>query len=175
MTLASLWNFVARFTSRRRQEPQQRLPAPDVEQQDAASLLAAKAVSDDVETLSNPPQAGPIVGEAAKTVAAVDLAVRPGAAQATDSAASAVSRHDDVVAAESHIQTRLPARRAPPPRRGKNKADESVARRQLANAVTITPLAITLDAEIKLLRSELIGKLRLQNSQLKTMLERFKC
>ncbi|MCR5942630.1 hypothetical protein FG152_17630 [Ochrobactrum sp. XJ1] len=151
------------------------MSAPDVEQQDAASLLAAKAVSDDVKTVSNPPQAGPITGEAAKAVAAVDLTVNPGAAQATDSAAPAVSRDDDVVAAESDIQTRPSARRAPAPRRGKNKADESVTRRQLANAATVTPLAFTLDDEIKLLRSELIGKLRLQNSQLKTMLERFKC
>lgn len=173
--MASLWNFVARFTSRRRQEPQQRLPVPDVEQQDAASLLAAKAVSDDVETVSDPPQAGPIEGEAAKAVAAVDLAVGPGAVQATGSAAPTVSRHDDVVAAEPDIQTRLPAGRALAPRRVKNKADESVARRQLVNAVPVTPLAITLDDEIKLLRRELIGKLRLQNSQLKTMLERFKC
>ena len=128
--MASLWNFVARFTSRRRQEPQQRLQAPDDEQQDDASLLGANAVSDDGAAVSDLPQAGLIAGEAAKAVAAVDLAVGPWAAQATDFAAPSVSFHDDVVAAER--------------RRGKNKTDESVARRQLANAVTVIPLAITL-------------------------------
>lgn len=64
--MASLWNFVARFTSRRRQEPQQRLQAPDDEQQDDASLLGANAVSDDGAAVSDLPQAGLIAGRRRK-------------------------------------------------------------------------------------------------------------
>ncbi|WP_426128298.1 hypothetical protein [Pararhizobium sp. PWRC1-1] len=102
----------------------------------------------------------------------------PAAATTTDTASPAVSGRDDGVAAEPDTQHSSPAPRALAPRRQKKKDGEAVAGRQLGYSVTITPQAITpqaisLDDEIKLLRSKLIDKLRVQNVQLKAMLERF--
>lgn len=172
--MASLWNFVARLTSRRRPEPQQLLPSPDVvDQPGAARLPAAETVSDDAAPVTGPAHAGTIAGEPGKAVDPVDIAARAGTARATDAAAHAVSDHGSNVAEEPDIQASLPAPRAPAPRRHRNRAAEAVAGPQLANAPTAAAQAINLDDEIKLLRSELNSKLRLQNAQLKTMLERF--
>lgn len=168
--MASLWNFVSRFTSRRHREPQRSLPTA-VEQQGAATPPAARTVSDDVARLGEPPPAGAIAG---KRVDAVGMAAGLGTARATDATAFAVSDHGGTVAAaEPDAQTSLPAPRAVARRRHKNKPVESVAGRQLAVAPTVSDQIISLDDEIKLLRGELIGKLELQNAQLKTMLERF--
>lgn len=172
--MASLWNLVARLTSRRRQKPQQLLPSPDVvDQPGAARLPSVEAVPDDVAPVSKPPQAWAIVGEPGKAINAVDIAARAGTAQATDAAAHVVSDHGSNVAEEPDIQVSLPAPQAPAPRRHRSRPAEAVLGPQVENAPTVTAQAISLDDEIKLLRSELISKLQLQNAQLKTMLERF--
>ncbi|EHS53489.1 hypothetical protein PDO_4205 [Rhizobium sp. PDO1-076] len=172
--MTSLWNFVARLTSRRRPEPQRLLPSPDVvEQPGAATFPAAETVSDDAAPVTGPAHAGAIAGARGKAVDAVDIEARAGMARATDAAAHAVSDHGSNVAEELDRQASLPAPQASAPRRHRNRAAKAVAGPQLANAPTVTSQAISLDDEIKLLRSELIRKLRLQNAQLKTMLERF--
>lgn len=147
--MASFWNFVARLTSRRRKEQQRSPPTPGAEQQGDATPPAAGAVPGDAARLSEPPRPGAIAGEPGKAVDAVDVAVEP------------------------EIPTSLPVPQAAARRRQRNRATEATAGRQLANASTVTAQAISLDDEIKLLRSELIRKLRLQNAQLMTMLERF--
>lgn len=171
--MASLWNFVARLTSRRPKEPQRSPPTPVVEQQGAATLPAARAVRDDAVPPSEPPQPGAIAGEPGKALDSVDRAARPGMARETDSADRAVSDNGRKVAPEPDIPTSLSAPRVLAPRRLRNKAVDAVARRELTVAPTLIAQAISLDDEIKLLRSELISKLRLQNAQLKTLLERF--
>ncbi len=171
--MASLWNFVARLTTRRPKEPQRRPPTPVVEQQGAATLLAARAVRDDAAPLSEPPQPGAIAGEPGKALDSVDRAARPGMGRATDAADHAVSDNGSKVAAEPIIPSSLHAPRVLAPRRPRNRAAEAIAGPQFANAPTPTGQAISLDDEIKLLRSELISKLRLQNAQLKALLERF--
>lgn len=170
--MASLWNFVARLTSRRPKEPQRSPPTAVVEQQGAATLLAARAVRDDAAPLSEPPQPGATAGEPGKALDSVDRAARPGTARATDAADHAVSDNGNKVAAEPIIPSSLHALRVLAPRRPRNRAAEAIAGPH-ANAPTVTAQAISLDDEIKLLRSELISKLRLQNAQLKTLLERF--
>ena len=172
--MVSLWNFGARLTSRRRQEPQRLLPNPDVvDQSGAARLQVAETVSDDAAPVPEPAHAGMIEGEPGEAVDAVDIAAKAWTARATDAAAHTVSDHGSNVAGEPDIQASLPAPRTPAPRRHRNKAAEAAAGPQLANAPTVTAQAISLDDDIKLLRSELVSKLRLQNAQLKTMLERF--
>lgn len=171
--MASLWNFVARLTSRRRKEPQRSLPTPVVEQQGAATLPAARAVREVAAPPSEPPQPGEIAGEPGKALDSVDGAARPRTATATDAADHAVSDNGSKVAAEPNIPMSLPAPRVLAPRRPGNRAAGAIAGPQFANAPNVTAQAIGLDDEIKLLRSELISKLRLQNAQLKTMLERF--
>lgn len=156
--MASLWNFVARLTSRRRSEPQQLLPNPDVVDQPGAARL---------------PAAGTITGKPGNAVDAVDISARAWTARATDAVAHAVSDHGSNVAGEPDIQASLPAPRTPVPRRHRNRAAKAAAGSQLANDPTVTAQAISLDDEIKLLRRELVSKLRLQNAKLKTMLERF--
>lgn len=172
--MASLWNFVARLTSRRRPKPQQLFPNPDVvDQPGGARLQAAETVFDDAAPVPELTHAGMIAGELSKAVDAVDIAARAWMVRATDAAAHAVSDHGSNVAGEPDIQASLPAPRTPAPRRHRNRAAEAAAGPQLANAPTVTAQAIRLDDDIKLLRRELVGKLRLQNAQLKTMLERF--
>lgn len=171
--MASLWNFVARLTSRRRQDPQRSPPTDIVEQQGAETLPAAGADLDDLAPVSEPSPAGAIAGDPANARVAVDLAARSGTTLAADAADLAVSKPSKNVAAEPHIPPSLRAPQAVVRRRRKNKAGEADAGRQLANAPTAIDQAIGLDDEIKLLRRELIGKLELQNAQLKTMLVRF--
>ena len=152
--MASLWNFLARLTSRRRAEPQQLLPNPDlVDQSSAARLRVAETVFDDAASVPERAHAGVIAGEPSETVDSVYIAAS--------------------VAGEPDIQASLPTPRTPVPRRHGNRAADAGAEPQLANALTVTAQAIRLDDDIKLLRSELVSKLRLQNAQLKTMLERF--
>lgn len=170
--MASLWNFVARLTSRRRQDPQQHLPDPDVvDQPGPPRPTVAYAVPDVAASVNEPARPGMMAGEPGRTVAAVDIAAA--AATTTDRGSPAVSGRGDGVTAEPDTEQSSPAPRALAPRRQKKKDGEAVAGRQPVYSVTITPQAIGLDDEIKLLRSKLIGKLRLQNAQLKTMLERF--
>lgn len=173
MTIASLWNFVARLTSRRRQEPQQSLPTAIVEQQGAETLPAAGATPDDMAPASEPPRAGAIAGDPANALVAVDLAARSETTRATDAADLAVSKPSKNVAAEPDIPASLRAPQAVAQRRHRNTAGEAVAVRELAVAPTPIAQALSLDDEIKLLRGALASKLRLQNAQLKTMLERF--
>ncbi|MET3615995.1 hypothetical protein ABID16_004344 [Rhizobium aquaticum] len=142
-----------------------------VDQPDAPRLQAAETDVDDATPVPELTHAGMIAGEPGKVVDAVDISTRAWTARATN--ADAVSDHGSNVAEEPDIQASLPIPRTPAPRRHRNKSAESAAGPQLANAPTVTAQAISLDDDIKLLRSELVGKLRLQNAQLKTMLERF--
>jgi hypothetical protein len=96
-----------------------------------------------------------------------------GTARATDAATHAVSDHGSNVAEGPDIQASSRGPQASAPRRHRNRVTEAVAGPQLANAPTVTVQAISLDDEIKLLRRDLIRKLRMQNAQLKAMLERF--
>lgn len=171
--MASLWNFLARLTSRRPKEPQRSLPTAVVEQQGAAALPAARAVRDDAAPLSEPPQPGAIAGEPGKALDSVDGAASPRTPPTTEAADHAMSDNGSKVAAELIIPSSLHAPRVLAPRRPRNSAAEAIAGPQFANAPTPTGYAISLDDEIKLLRSELISKLRLQNAQLKILLERF--
>jgi hypothetical protein len=138
-----------------------------------ARLPAAESVSDDAAPVTGPAHAGTIAGERGKAVDAVDIAARAGTARATDAAAHAGFDHGSNVAEGPDIQASLPAPQASTPPRHRNRVAEAVAGPQLANAPTVTAQAVSLDDGRKLLRSELIRKLRLQNAQLKTMLERF--
>jgi len=170
--MASLWNLLARLASKRRPEPQQLLPNTDVvDQPDAARLQAAETVSDDAVPVPELAHAWMIAGEAGKAVDAVDIAARVWTARAID--ADAVSDHGSNVAEEPDFQASMPTPRTAAPRRHRNKSAEAGAEPQLAIVPTVTAQAMRLDDDIKLLRSELVGKLRLQNAQLKTMLERF--
>ena len=167
-------DFRCPLTSRRRPEPQQLLPNPDVvDPSGATRLQVAERVTDDGAPMPEPARAGIIAGESGKAVDAADIAARAWTARATDAAAHPVSDHGSNVAGEPDIQASLPIPRTPAPRRPRNKSAEAAAGPQLANAPTVTAQAISLDDDIKLLRSELVSKLRLQNAQLKTMLERF--
>ncbi|WP_426127706.1 hypothetical protein [Pararhizobium sp. PWRC1-1] len=120
--------------------------------------------------MTEPPLAGAVAREFGNAIAAVDIAVGPAAATATDAPSPAVSGRGDGVAADPDTEQSSPAPTVLAPRRQKKKDGEAVAGRQLG---TITPQAISLDDEVKLLRSKLIGKLRVQNAQPKTMLVRF--
>ncbi|NTA14090.1 hypothetical protein [Agrobacterium tumefaciens] len=153
------------------------MPNPGgAEQPGDLRLPAAEAVRDETAPVSEPAHEKTIAGKTGRAVAAIDIAAGTGAAQPTDVAPPTVSGRGDGVAAVPDTQAPAPApwaSRASAPKQQRQKDAEATAGRQPYNAVTATPRAISLDDEIKLLRRALIGKLRQQNAQLKSMLERF--
>lgn len=136
-------------------------------------LLAAETLADDAALLSQSAQSGAVVEGSDQPVAAVELAAALVAEQATDAAYPAVIAGGDDVATPPRAQALLPAAKARTSRRQNSKAGRPAARRPVANAPAGTSQAISLHDEITLLRRALIGKLRLQNAELETMLKRF--
>jgi hypothetical protein len=186
--MASPWKFLSRLVPRRR-EPKQddaevaggkpdvlALPGPaeTVAEQSLAESSAradaeqpSSAVSDPV--LVEPPTIGGAVGETDDMPASV--------------VADVVADDDltpfdlpDIAVLPSPDAANLQLRVESKPRKqlGRGRKPELVDTTQVPSDRTIPPDdTLSLDDEIRLLRGQLVGKLRLQNAQLRKMLERF--
>jgi hypothetical protein len=181
--MASPWKLLARLVSPRRQQRQEQGPTDDVKPDVLAIAKPTETAADNGLNTADPPVDGkPVADEQSEVVSAA-----PGHSEET---ASAVHGTADIEGA-GRVEAADPAlsgnansaaRDAPKPL----QAGEGVTRkrRKLAKAAepveAVSPPSpavlddtISLDEEIKLLRDQLTRKLRLQNAQLKRMLERF--
>ncbi|KQS71620.1 hypothetical protein ASG39_20350 [Rhizobium sp. Leaf371] len=132
------------------------------------------AVADDAASVSPPALIGVTADDMGEPTIAVERPDGVVAEQARDAAYSAAIAAGDGVAAPPEPEAAAPASKARAPRRQNNRTEQAAAGRKRANPLPVTPRALSLDDEIKLLRRALVGKLKLQNAQLKAMLERFK-
>ncbi|NTF10636.1 hypothetical protein G6L37_32070 [Agrobacterium rubi] len=167
--MASLWNLVTRLTSRRRNAPQPSLPLPGAvePQHDPENPPDAEALSSDTAHANETGDALPFRDHRDDSVSPLEPAPTSVTIEQGDSAAGLDSRQDLKVNPEIEV---IPAvRRAVAGKRSTKAAGGRVGGSDVATA----PPVLNLDDEIKVLRRALIEKLRLQNAQLKTMLERF--
>ncbi|NTB87700.1 hypothetical protein [Agrobacterium tumefaciens] len=132
------------------------------------------AVADDAASVSQPALIDVTAGDIGEPTTAVERPDGVVAEQARDAAYSAAIAAGDGFAVSPEPEAAAPASKARAPRRQNNRAEQADAGRKRANPLEVTPQAISLNDEIKLLRRALVGKLKLQNAQLKAMLERFK-
>lgn len=184
--MASPWKLLARLVSPRRQQRQEHGSTDDVKPDPLAIAKPTETAADNVLNAPEPPVGeNPVADEQSEAVSAdpdhtVDTASSlygkadsedAGPAQAADPALS-----DDAATVARDAGTPL-----------QNGEGATRTRRKLAKSAepveTVLPPSpaapavlddtISLDEEIKLLRDQLARKLRLQNAQLKRMLERF--
>lgn len=167
--MASLWNLVTRLTSRRRNAPQPSLPPPGAVEvlQEAENPPAAEALSSDTAHVIETADALPFGDDRDDSVSPVEPAPTSVTMEQGDSAAGLDSRQDLEVNPKNQVIP--PVRRAVAGKRSTKAAWDLVGGR----TVSTVPPVLSLDDEIKVLRRALIEKLRLQNAQLKIMLERF--
>lgn len=176
--MASPWKFLTRLVSPRRQR-----------KQDGAAI----GVEPDAAAIAE--QTGTPVGESvdqpmrenATRFVETDGAVEPEPPLQTGGAGRDAAQSNSDAGTSEPATHGISATIALAPPRGKRSAKAALRQRrglakkiatvggrsQRAEAVPKISDEISLDQEIKMLRIELIGKLRLQNAQLKKMLERF--
>ncbi|MBY5474675.1 hypothetical protein GFM09_28505 [Rhizobium leguminosarum bv. viciae] len=183
--MASPWKLLARLVSLRRKQGQEQGPTDDVQPNVLAITKPTETSADNGLTVNAPVDEEPVAHEQSEAVSAdpdhsVDTASSlygkadsedSGPAQAADPALS-----DDAATvardAGTPLQTGEGATRK---RRKLAKSAEPVEAVLPPSpaAPAVLDDTISLDEEIKLLRDQLARKLRLQNAQLKRMLERF--
>lgn len=179
--MAFPWKLLARLVSPRRQERQEHDSADDVKPDVLAIAKPTESVaSNGLNTADPPVDEKPVVYEQSEAVSAdPDHTV--------DTASSLYGKADseDAGPAQAADPALSVARDAGTPLQNGEGATRT--RRKLAKSAepveTVLPPSpaapavlddtISLDEEIKLLRDQLARKLRLQNAQLKRMLERF--
>ncbi|MEH7872267.1 hypothetical protein V7794_08730 [Rhizobium laguerreae] len=184
--MASPWKFLARLVSPRGRQKQEHGSTDDVESDVSAIAKPTEtAKSNELNAADRPADEKPAAhGHSAGVSAAPDHA---------EEAASSVDHTTDVESAKlekaadpaSTNDVAIAAQAAPKP----SRIDEGTARKRRRQAKKaevvdivsqpsprvgiISDDAIRLDGEIRLLRDQLARKLRLQNAQLKRMLDRF--
>lgn len=180
--MASPWKFIARLVSPRRQQTQDDGAievTPDV---NTTAGQANTPREESVESVGQPTRASPTPAVQSEPVSAVpEPLTQPGGdnhgpadSNSDDSAEVSEPALHDIGATPAYaVPIVKPSANARPGRgRGKQTAPVAV----LSQTATVVPTAsgeISLDHEIRMLRSQLTSKLRLQNAQLKKMLDRF--
>jgi len=180
--MASPWKLLARLVSPRRQQRQEHASTDDVKPDLLAiANLTETAADNGLNTGAPPVDEKPIADEQSEAVSAD--------ADHSDETASIIHGEDarPAEAADPALsdQPGAIAREAPKPsqtgegiprkRRKLTKSAEPVEAGLPPSAAppTVATDTISLDEEIKLLRSQLAHKLQLQNAQLRRMLQRF--
>lgn len=184
--MASPWKLLARLVSPRRQQRQEHGSTDDVKPDLLAIAKPTEAASDDGLNTAEPPTGeNPVADNHLEAVSAA-----PDHSEETASGLHSTPDVDGVRPAEAadpalSDEAGTVARDAPKPlqtgegvtrkRRKVAKSAQPVDAVALSSpaAPTVPDDTISLDKEIKLLREQLAAKLRLQNAQLKRMLERF--
>ncbi len=160
--MASPWKFLSRLVPRRREPKQDDAEVADKKPDVLALSGPAEIVAE--ESLSDSSAAGEADDAAKNVVAAVVAGDR------------APSDLPETVLIPSPDATDLHLRVGGKPRKqmGRPRKSEPVDTPQVPPDVSIpSGDTLSLDDEIRVLRGQLAGKLRVQNAQLKKMLERF--
>lgn len=182
--MASPWKFLARLVSPRRQQRQERSSTDDVKPDLLAIAKPTETAADNGLTAAEPRVNEKPLGDDRLEAASADR-------NRSDQTANRIPGTTDwedarpVEATPTLSDAALIARDAPKPL----QTDEGATRRRRKLAKSAEPVEavpppspaartvpddrISLDEDIKLLREQLAVKLRLQNAQLKRMLERF--
>jgi hypothetical protein len=180
--MASPWKFLVRLVSPRRQQKQDEVAIEDVKPE----VLAITGPSD-APVIESLPIANQPVGDLSQTVDRSDLGSaepeqsderRGDVLVADESSSERVRLEPEPVLPDVEIAAaKVESTAAATPAKGKTRAKKVEAAEVVAQPSPATPsvsdLMVSLDEEIAVLRTQLTGKLRLQNVQLKTMLARF--
>lgn len=184
--MASPWKLLARLVSPRRQQRQEHGSTDDVKPDLLAiakptetatddGLSTADAPSDEKPVGDDRPEAVPAISnrsdETANSIQGKADVEDAKPVEATDPALS-----DDVAPLAREAREPSQAGKGGTPKR--SRRNKAVARSEAVPPIpsgvpAVSDERISLDEEIRLLREELSRKLRLQNAQLKRMLERF--
>ncbi|NOV19168.1 hypothetical protein E5S70_24315 [Ensifer adhaerens] len=185
--MASPWKLLVRLVSPRRQQGQEQGLTDDVKLDVLAIAKRAEANFDNGLSAADPP-----VDE--KAVADEQLEAVPASPEHSEEAAIGLRRTADIEcgspseAAESVLSDNVNASEDQAPKPSSHSGEAATRKRSkwakatkaIGDAPPPAPTApvasdhvLSLDEEIRLLRDQLARKLRLQNAQLKRMLERF--
>lgn len=185
--MASPWKFLARLVSPRRQQRPEAGPIEDVNPAELA--IAGPAEKPAEERLNPADHPGGEKPQPFDRSDALSAALRPSketgsdvprtverdsAAEAVEASAPALS-DIGVALAYGAPKGKETVEATSGKRRGRARTVDTVAVvSQISPAVpTISDEMTSLDAEIRVLRGQLVSKLRLQNAQIRKMLERF--
>ncbi|CDZ34115.1 Hypothetical protein NGAL_HAMBI1146_07010 [Neorhizobium galegae bv. officinalis] len=183
--MASPWKLLARLVSPRRQQTQEHGSTDDVKPELLAIAKPTETAADNGLNTAAPPvdekpvadeqseamSADPDHSQTARTLHGKADSENAGSAEAAGPAlsddAAAVARETRTTSQAGEGATRKRSRRG--------KATETIEAvlPPSPGVHAVSDDAISLDEEIRLLREQLARKLRLQNAQLKRMLERF--
>ncbi|MBY4592186.1 MULTISPECIES: hypothetical protein [Rhizobium] len=178
--MASPWKLLAGLVSRRRQQKQEHGSTDDVKPD-------ASAITEPTETAANNRLANekPVIHKAREAVSAEPDHAEGAASSVHDTTDGesatlakvvdpALSNQADVAA---HAAPKaLPVGEGPTRKRGRGSKKAKTITVVVSPSPGVTAVAddaVSLDGEIRLLRDQLATKLRLQNAQLKRMLDRF--
>ncbi|CDZ67241.1 hypothetical protein [Neorhizobium galegae] len=185
--MASPWKLLARLVSPRRQQRQEQGLTDDVKPDVLAIAKPTETVADNGLNAADPPvDVKPALHEQSEAVSAdpdhseetasgVHGTADIESARPVEAADPALS--DDAAAVAhgalkpSHTGEGATRKRS---RRGKTTEPIEAVSPPSPGVPAVSDDAISLDEEIRLLRTQLASKLQLQNAQLKRMLERFK-
>ncbi|MBY3134455.1 MULTISPECIES: hypothetical protein [Rhizobium] len=181
--MASPWKLLARLVSPRRQQRPEQSSTDDVKPE---VLAIAKptgiAARNELDAIDGPADGKPVTYDQPEATPADPERSKETAGglhgtadfEAANSADPALS--DDVGTTARDARKALQTGEGPTrkrSRRGKTTETMKAAPTRAPTITSVSDEAISLDAEIRLLREQLARKLQLQNAQLKAMLERF--
>ncbi|MBB3163845.1 hypothetical protein HFO63_33920 [Rhizobium laguerreae] len=184
--MASPWKLLARLVSRRRQRTQEHGSTDDVKPDAAAFADPAETAGDNrSKATDRAANEKPVTHEqheavsvdphhAEEAVSSVDDTTDVESATLEKAVDPALSNEADVAGHPS--PKALPVGEGPTrkrSRRSKKAKTIAVVLPPSSGASAVSDDAVSLDGEIRLLRDQLATKLRLQNAQLKRMLDRF--
>ncbi|AUW47379.1 hypothetical protein [Rhizobium leguminosarum] len=184
--MASPWKLLARLVSRRRQQKQEHSSTDDVKpdvlaiaeptETAAKNKLGATDRPTDETAVFHDHSAAVSVDpdHADEAASAIDVPADIEGARPEEAADPALSNEADIAAHAAPNAFRLgEGQTRKRSTRGKKAKTIAVVLPRPPSVSTASDDAINLDEEIRLLRHQLAGKLRMQNAQLKRMLERF--
>jgi hypothetical protein len=183
--MASPWKFLARLVSPRRQQRQEHGSTDDVKPNVLAIAKPTEtAANDEVNAADRPADEKPVPhGDPAAVLADPDHAKEPASnvddttdieSTTLEKAADPSSSNEADIAADAAVKpSRIDEGARKRSRKAKKAEVDHVVSRPPRRVANVSEDAISLDGEIRLLRDQLARKLRLQNAQLKRMLDRF--
>ncbi len=184
--MASPWKLLAGLVSRRRQQKQE-LGSTDDVKPDASTIAEPTETAADnrLNAADSAANEKPVIREereavsadpahAAEAVGSVNDTTDVKSATLTKAVGPALSNEADVAAYAA--PKALPVGEGPTRKRSRRSKKAQTITVVLPSSPGVTAVsddAVSLDGEIRLLRDQLATKLRLQNAQLKRMLDRF--
>ncbi|XKM43038.1 hypothetical protein A4U53_035195 (plasmid) [Rhizobium ruizarguesonis] len=179
--MASPWKLLARLVSPRRQQRQEHGSTVDVKPDVLAIAKPTEtAANNESDAIDRPADEKPVLqGYSAAVSVAPDHAEEAASSvddttfvesSSFEKAADPVSSNGDIAAHAAQKPSQIDKGAA---RKRSRQAKKAVDSQPSRRGSIVSDDAISLDGEIRLLRDQLARKLRLQNAQLKRMLDRF--